>query len=152
MKARSQEKTSENEALEPEKPCPEPPQTLQNRARSGPRRIKNDQKQQQTQQELQNAPTKCPRAQISAKIAPTWLWKFRFGRSRWPGWPPLRNLKQVFKACILKPVALTRLGTDSGAADFGGLGLPKGSKILEKAAMLAADCRLQDWKDWRLRI
>ena len=72
MKARSQEKTSENEALEPEKPCPEPPQTLQNRARSGPRRIKNDQKQQQTQQELQNAPKKCPRAQISAKIAPTW--------------------------------------------------------------------------------
>ena len=38
------------------------------------------------------------------------------------------------------------------AADFGGLVLPKGSKILEKAAMLAADCRLQDWKDWRLRI
>ena len=29
---------------------------------------------------------------------------------------------------------------------------PKGLEILEKAAMLAADWRLQDWKDWRLRI
>ena len=29
---------------------------------------------------------------------------------------------------------------DKRAADFGGLVLPKGSKILEKAAMLAADC------------
>merc|ERR1711924_279707 len=32
---------------------------------------------------------------------------------------------------------------------FGAPRPPKGSKILEKAAMLAADCRLQDWKDWR---
>ena len=31
---------------------------------------------------------------------------------------PLRYLKQVFKACILKHIDLTRLGTDSGAADF----------------------------------
>ena len=29
-------------------------------------------------------------------------------------------------------------------------GPPKGSKILEKAAMLAADCRLQDCKDQRI--
>ena len=66
LKARSQEKTSENEALEPEKPCPEPLQTLQNRAWSGRRRIKNDQKQQQTQQVVQNAPKKCPRVKNSA--------------------------------------------------------------------------------------
>ena len=31
---------------------------------------------------------------------------------------PLRYLKQVFKACILKHIDLTRLGTESGAADF----------------------------------
>ena len=34
-------------------------------------------------------------------------------------------------------------------------GLPKGSKILEKAAMLAADCRtagLEGLEDWRLGI
>ena len=31
---------------------------------------------------------------------------------------PKRYLKQVFKAGILKHIDLTRLGTDSGAADF----------------------------------
>ena len=30
---------------------------------------------------------------------------------------------------------------------FGAPGPPKGSKIFEKAAMLAANCK-QDWKDW----
>ena len=42
--------------------------------------------------------------------------------------------------------------TNREASFFLGQVLPKGSKILEKAAMLAADCRLQDWKDWRLRV
>ena len=36
------------------------------------------------------------------------------------------------------------------ATIFLGPAPPKGSNILEKAAMLAADCRLQDWKDWRI--
>ena len=118
MKARSQEKTSENEALEPEKPCPEPFQTLQNRARSGPRRIKNDQKQQQTQQVVQNAPKKQPRAKIvpswGCSTSPTTLQRISVGGM---AGLPLRYLKQVFKACILKQIDLTRLGTDSGAAD-----------------------------------
>ena len=38
----------------------------------------------------------------------------------------------------------------NGLYTFGGLVLLKGSRILEKAAMLAADCKLQDWKDWRI--
>ena len=40
---------------------------------------------------------------------------------------------------------------DRKVSVFGALVPPKGSKILAKAAMLAADCRLQDWKDWRIR-
>ena len=72
MKARSQEKTSENEALEPEKPCPEPPQTLQNRPRSGPRGKENGNKQQKTQRDAQKTPRKHPRGKNSTNMGPTW--------------------------------------------------------------------------------
>ena len=39
-----------------------------------------------------------------------------------------------------------------GSPNFWAPGPPKGLQILEKAAMLAANCRLQDWKDWRPRV
>ncbi len=38
---------------------------------------------------------------------------------------------------------------DRGWSIVGALGLPTGSKILEKAALLAADCRLEGLEDWR---
>ena len=53
------------------------PKMLQNRARSAPRRTKTGQAEQQTQQETQNAPKKCPRSKNSANMArqgPNELW------------------------------------------------------------------------------
>ena len=41
---------------------------------------------------------------------------------------------------------------DAKAAKTVRRGLPKDQGSLKKAAMLAADCRLQDWKDWRLWV
>ncbi len=47
------------------------------------------------------------------------------------------------RACMhaLRAVVIQHARRDERAADFGGPGPPKGSKILEKAAMLAANCR-----------
>ena len=47
------------------------------------------------------------------------------------GGPPPRYVQHI-RSSILKHIGLTRLGTASSAADFGALGLPKESKILEK--------------------
>ena len=52
-----------------------------------------------------------------------------FGRAGWLA-PPLKHVTTGIFCSILKHIDLTRLGTDSGAADFGGLGLPKGAKLL----------------------
>ena len=43
--------------------------------------------------------------------------------------------------CFAMQGGIQHAGRDERAADFGGPGLPKGSKILEEAAMLAANCR-----------
>ncbi len=50
---------------------------------------------------------------------------------------------------------LKNLWRDGNVSLFGAPEPPKGLKILEKAAMLAVDCRtagLEGLKDWRLRI
>ena len=47
------------------------------------------------------------------------------------GWPPPKVLTTVFSTPVYSTIDLTRLGTDDGAADFEGLGLPKDQRSLK---------------------
>ena len=101
-----------------------PPRTLQNRVRGAPRRTKTGQERQQTQQDAQNAVQKRPRAKNSAniaKIVPTRLPRepdlLNSGRVGGPGDPPLKHLKQVFKA-VYKAYWSDTPGHAEHAADF----------------------------------
>ena len=48
--------------------------------------------------------------------------------------------------------ATVHIGPDPNVVILDVRGSEKDQRSLKKAAMLAADWRLQDWKDWRLRI
>ena len=65
------QKILENDALGPPKPFPDLAKTFENRARSGPKREKNDQETPRTQQDAKNVPKKRPRAKKEANMAPT---------------------------------------------------------------------------------
>ena len=73
------------------------------------------QERQQTQQETQNAPKKRPRAKHSANKATQT--RKDFDPLAWLS-PALRYFKQVLNACILKHIALTRLGTTQWCSGF----------------------------------
>ena len=106
---------------------PNPPKSSPERSRRHKNRIKTPTSSQETRKKGPRAPKKHPRAQNSANMPPREMRKLRGAGG--PA-PPLGTYNRYFQQYI-RLLDLTRLGTDSGAADFGSLSLPKGSKILK---------------------